>query len=112
MNKTIELTKELMIIFYRLGYLVEHKNKKSFKIISCNELMCDVVMVSNILKENIDTYNISNIMLGKHSLQDLFSYKVNVVDSETITIEIFNLQSFRDKIKFNDIFDLVNTAGE
>ena len=45
-------------------------------------------------------------MLGKHSLQDLFSYKVNVVDSETITIEIFNLQSFRDKIKFNDIFDL------
>ena len=113
MGNAIDLTRELMEILYKLGYWIEYKNKKSFKVVSMeSDIGWVAFSISKILNENINTYNVGNIVLGKNSLQDLFSYEITIQDSDTLIVNIFNLQSFKDKIKFNDIFELVNTAGD
>lgn len=113
MGNAIDLTRELKEILYKLGYWIENKNKKSFKVVSIeNDVGWMAFCVSKILNDNINTYNVSNIMLGKNSLQDLYTYEITIQDNDTLIVNIFNLQSYKDRQKFKDIFELVKTAGD
>lgn len=104
MSKAIELTRELMEVLFQMGFWVEHKNKKSFIVVSQSELMCDAFSISKILNEHINTYNVNNIAIGNNTLQDLFTFEISIKDCETIIIDIFNLQSYKDKMKYKDFY--------
>ena len=116
MSNAIEFKNIIITILDKKGYLVEFNNKKSFKITHLNDLMCDAIMISQMIQKELEYFNVSNILEGKNSLQDLCSYRVSIQDLDTIVVEIYNLQSYKDKRKIFDIDKeldaLVNTAGD